>query len=629
MNKSKVLNFAAMAAIAALVVSNALTVYLLISKERSVQPTEQADVSAVACQGSSCLAPDDLEEGSAEEAIVEEEVEEEFAEAEERHVDIGYYEAEKAEIYATSGPKFVVPAGMKRLNVTWFDGGLSADREFFLPSYKPLSSLSVASYEKIFNIVGEYGDLNAWYIYKVGEIASSSERYAGQDIFSVILSCEAFDCSSSFGGGLVVADKDSSSLVILSRYSDGQQAELKKIIGSSIFKEDKAAYIAELENPEKIDLPGAKEKLVKTSDIFLPSFNKDGLLYHGEDYVTEAANGKRVYLYQDGCFRVYNDNGSYSTYEFDYPFSVSAYGEVLDLTFNDGTENKSDYIGLNVGGCGPRGCGRILGLNDEAVKEAGIFGNGDKAYELNFNSLPEGKDNILANTYDNAYFFDKEKPSMEDFLASHPLVLWKMPIADYYLGFLKADFMPATECGKPVIYLYPEKESDVKVQVEPNGGFSITDPIYGADGWLVRADTQSNLYNYADGKNYPYLFWEGKAVYYERPTKGFVVARENIDGFLDEKLAKLGMVGKEITDFKEFWAPKMTEKPYYFVTFLPKAEFDALAPMKVEPRPRTVIRVFMDYQGLNDPITVEEPVIETPVRKGFTVVEWGGALGRN
>jgi hypothetical protein len=67
----------------------------------------------------------------------------------------------------------------------------------------------------------------------------------------------------------------------------------------------------------------------------------------------------------------------------------------------------------------------------------------------------------------------------------------------------------------------------------------------------------------------------------------------------------------------------------YFITFLPQEQIDRLAPLLINPKPDTVIRVFMDYKGLDQPISIIAPKIKTPVRHGFTVVEWGGALGKN
>jgi len=70
----------------------------------------------------------------------------------------------------------------------------------------------------------------------------------------------------------------------------------------------------------------------------------------------------------------------------------------------------------------------------------------------------------------------------------------------------------------------------------------------------------------------------------------------------------------------------MQDRNYYFVTFMPKEDFDVIAPLSVYPEPDTVIRVFMDYEGLDNYMEVEEQNIVIPERIGFTVVEWGGAL---
>ncbi len=49
------------------------------------------------------------------------------------------------------------------------------------------------------------------------------------------------------------------------------------------------------------------------------------------------------------------------------------------------------------------------------------------------------------------------------------------------------------------------------------------------------------------------------------------------------------------------------------------------ARLEVTPEPDALIRVFMVWQGLDEPVDVETPEITTPDRVGFTVVEWGGA----
>lgn len=180
--------------------------------------------------------------------------------------------------------------------------------------------------------------------------------------------------------------------------------------------------------------------------------------------------------------------------------------------------------------------------------------------------------------------------------------------------------------GKPVIYLYPEKEMDVQVKVYPVGGLSKTMPDHG-DGWFVRAGIDGVIYNYENSRNYPYLFWEGFGYKDDmRPKKGFVIKQEDLEFKMEELLAKAGLIEKEIDDFMEFWFPRMPSSPYVFLTFVPKEMQDKIAPLDITPQPDTVIRVFMDYFPLEDNIEIEEQKIETPERNGFTVVEWGGAL---
>ena len=57
----------------------------------------------------------------------------------------------------------------------------------------------------------------------------------------------------------------------------------------------------------------------------------------------------------------------------------------------------------------------------------------------------------------------------------------------------------------------------------------------------------------------------------------------------------------------------------------PKCCIDKIAPLQISPEPDTVIRVLMDVKPLEKPVLVEEQKLkQTPQRKGFTVVEWGG-----
>ena len=79
-----------------------------------------------------------------------------------------------------------------------------------------------------------------------------------------------------------------------------------------------------------------------------------------------------------------------------------------------------------------------------------------------------------------------------------------------------------TLAEKPVIYLYPEQAQEVSVRLDYDGRLTDTIPAYG-DGWKVTAWPDGRLVNHSDGKEYPYLFWEGEDRTAYDMTKGFVV----------------------------------------------------------------------------------------------------------
>jgi hypothetical protein len=90
-------------------------------------------------------------------------------------------------------------------------------------------------------------------------------------------------------------------------------------------------------------------------------------------------------------------------------------------------------------------------------------------------------------------------------------------------------------------------------------------------------------------------------------------------------LPQLGLNPQEVEDFTKAWEPRFRDAPYYFITFIPPADIERLAPLHVVPQPETVIRVLMDYRPLQRRVVAQAPELpRPPQRKGFTVVEWGG-----
>lgn len=174
--------------------------------------------------------------------------------------------------------------------------------------------------------------------------------------------------------------------------------------------------------------------------------------------------------------------------------------------------------------------------------------------------------------------------------------------------------------SKPVLYLYPEETAEVSVKLDYQGRLTTTYPAYN-DGWVVTAEPDGTLE--MDGKEYSYLFWEGVSDAEYDFSKGFVVAGEDTAEFLQEKLALLGLTPREYNEFIVFWLPRMEGNPYNLIAFQGAAYTDS-APLEVKPEPDTVLRVFMAYQALEEPMEVPEQELVPTERVGFTLVEWGG-----
>lgn len=174
---------------------------------------------------------------------------------------------------------------------------------------------------------------------------------------------------------------------------------------------------------------------------------------------------------------------------------------------------------------------------------------------------------------------------------------------------------------KPVIYLYPEEETDVDVKLDLDGEFTYTYPEY-KDGWNVTACPDGTLTD-KRGNTYPYLFWEGRLNTEYDFSSGFCVKGEDTEAFLRDKLAVLGLNENETDGFVDFWLRFMRDNPYNVITFQTTAYTDA-AKLSVSPQPDTEIRVFMTWYGSDTAVDIPEQTLTPARRSGFTAVEWGG-----
>ena len=176
--------------------------------------------------------------------------------------------------------------------------------------------------------------------------------------------------------------------------------------------------------------------------------------------------------------------------------------------------------------------------------------------------------------------------------------------------------------AKPVIYLYPEEETTVSVQMAFDGRLTCTYPAYDG-GWLVSAAPDGTLTD-AAGQTYNYLYWEGETDAVFDFSQGFCVAGEDTAAFLEDALAQLGLTRREANEFIVYWLPRLEANPYNCIAFQTEA-YTSGAQLEVSPQPDTVIRVFMAWQGVDAPVDMQAQTLTAPEREGFTLVEWGGA----
>ena len=176
--------------------------------------------------------------------------------------------------------------------------------------------------------------------------------------------------------------------------------------------------------------------------------------------------------------------------------------------------------------------------------------------------------------------------------------------------------------AKPVIYLYPETETQVTVELDFNGTLTSTYPAY-ANGWRVTARPDGTLTD-ASGREYYCLFWEGETTVEYDLSAGFCVAGEDTAAFLEDSLKKLGLTDKEANEFIIYWLPRMEGNAYNLIAFQREVYTDNAA-LTIDPAPDSLLRVFMAWKELDAPVEVAPQELPGFVRSGFAAVEWGGA----
>ena len=450
-------------------------------------------------------------------------------------------------------------------------------------------------------------------------------------------------------------DKNTNTMTLLKPYShqdeDLSKAQYLHGMHIPVSTIDETIYLEDFEVPEELDLyentkvktPREPRGLLLTNSNFAAEdeyFLPEGLSYNFVKYYERG-----------GCIQAFTADGviySYTVFpaEFEDPEESDLFTERKEVEFIDlnGVSTLQEYSISSESRCGfsfAMCLSMVEATEEEESKlvKIGTFGTYE-AWSLNeidentevaaeYDAFTEKtkmyyQNYLMKREYDETL---QEEPlvSLQGFIQSNDFFFIKLD-NDKYLPVKTPDLESSAECGKPVIYLYPEKNSLVNVQVGIDQ-FTETIPTYGLFGWMVYARPNGLLTNLSDQKQYPYLFWEGYSEKNIPLVDSWTLEIDRIEAELPKVLQGLGLNEKETADFLEFWIPKILEEklPYIEFSFVPKEMMDQVAPLKISPKPDTVIRVFMVYRPTSEPGS-SVPRYTARERKGFTVIEWGGAL---
>lgn len=181
---------------------------------------------------------------------------------------------------------------------------------------------------------------------------------------------------------------------------------------------------------------------------------------------------------------------------------------------------------------------------------------------------------------------------------------------------------------KPVIYLYPEVETDVSISLDIYGKNPFYYPAY-TDGWNVTAHPDGQLT--INDEQYRYLFWEATQADHLSSidlNEGFMVEGANATSFLESKLKAVGLTSEERADFITFWGPKIAANDLNVVRFEWNETCDKFATLNISPTPDHVYRLYIFTAPIETPLDLTPQALPTFNRKGFTAIEWGGQQSR-
>ena len=177
---------------------------------------------------------------------------------------------------------------------------------------------------------------------------------------------------------------------------------------------------------------------------------------------------------------------------------------------------------------------------------------------------------------------------------------------------------------KPILYLYPEEKTEVKINFEKEEQLTTTYPKF-KEEWNVSVYSNGDMYDKFN--NYYYaLYWEEKVYNKINFEEGFYVNKDNSIEFLEDKLSILGLNDRERNEFIMYWLPILENNEHSLVYFELTEELQKQNELIITPQPDTLIRIRMHVMKVDKNTKIKEQYLSTQDRIGFTAIEWGGVI---
>ncbi len=172
---------------------------------------------------------------------------------------------------------------------------------------------------------------------------------------------------------------------------------------------------------------------------------------------------------------------------------------------------------------------------------------------------------------------------------------------------------------KPNIYLYPENQETLRVDVKLHGKITASTPAY-KNGWVVEASPAGTI----NGR-YGFIYYEALLDYPYLLDKGWIVDKAHFNEQMERILLRIGLNKKERDDFVGYWNGELSwQKSKYAAYYIPPQEVNKAVELKLSKQPDSLLRFYFVFSPVDNNIQIKEPDLQPFVRKGFTVVEWGG-----